>query len=44
TGSYTQSLTVFTALFAVALAISLLIRLDIKRLRKQQSEGAELAS
>ncbi len=44
TGSYTQSLTVFTALFAVALAVSLLIRLDIKKLRKQQSEGAELAS
>ncbi|WP_010282934.1 L-lactate MFS transporter [Bacillus timonensis] len=44
TGSYAQSLTVFTALFAVALAVSLLIRLDIKRLRKQQTEGAELAS
>ncbi|WP_077617614.1 OFA family MFS transporter [Bacillus sinesaloumensis] len=44
TGSYTQSLTVFTALFAVALAISLLIRLDIKKLQKQQLEkGAELA-
>lgn len=44
TGSYTQSLTVFTVLFVVALAISLLIRLDIKRLQKQQSKGAELAS
>lgn len=44
TGSYTQSLTVFTALFAVALAISLLIRLDIKKLQKKQStNAAELA-
>ncbi|MFT4416456.1 OFA family MFS transporter [Fredinandcohnia humi] len=45
TGSYTQSLTVFTALFAVALVVSLLIRLDIKKLREQQNQqGTELAS
>ncbi|WP_449539806.1 L-lactate MFS transporter [Ferdinandcohnia sp. Marseille-Q9671] len=45
TGSYAQSLTVFTALFAIALAVSLLIRLDIKKLRNaQKQQGSELAS
>lgn len=45
TGSYSQSLTVFTGLFAVALVVSLLIRLDIKKLRNEQKQqGTELAS
>lgn len=33
TGSYSQSLIVFTGFFVVALIISILIRLDIKRLK-----------
>ncbi|MFS0861236.1 OFA family MFS transporter [Fredinandcohnia sp. 179-A 10B2 NHS] len=45
TGSYSQSLTVFTGLFAVALVVSLLIRLDMKKLRNEQKQqGTELAS
>lgn len=45
TNSYTVTLYIFAAMFAVALAISLLIRLDIKRLKSanEQSE-TELAS
>lgn len=35
TGSYGNSLLFFAALFVVALAVSLIIRLDIKRLKKQ---------
>lgn len=45
TGSYSQSLTIFTLLFAVGFAVSLLIRFDIKRLRNQQNQtGVDLAS
>ncbi|PLR76615.1 MFS transporter [Bacillus sp. V3-13] len=45
TGSYSQSLLVFTALFVVALAVSLLIRIDIKKLsEKQNSASAKAAS
>ncbi|MEH7346456.1 OFA family MFS transporter [Bacillus sp. JJ1532] len=43
TGSYSQSLMVFTGMFAVALAISLLIRLDIKKLRQKQAETRNVA-
>jgi OFA family oxalate/formate antiporter-like MFS transporter len=46
TGSYVGALSVFVSLFAVALAISLLIRLDIKKLRekaKSQESSVELA-
>jgi MFS transporter, OFA family, oxalate/formate antiporter len=38
TGSYTQSLTVFAFMFAIALTISLLIRVDINKLRKEQEK------
>lgn len=41
TGSYSQSLVVFTGFFVVALIISLLIRLDIKRLRKIQMNESQ---
>ncbi|MCA1029538.1 OFA family MFS transporter [Bacillus timonensis] len=45
TGSYSQSLTVFAIMFGVAFIISLLIRYDIKELRKQQEANkAKLAS
>ncbi len=46
TGSYSQSLWVFTAFFAVALIASLLIRLDINRLKEKNKtivEGKEAA-
>ncbi|RFU69559.1 OFA family MFS transporter [Bacillus sp. V59.32b] len=36
TGSYSQSLMVFTGLFVAALIVSLLIRLDIKKIRATQ--------
>ncbi|ARF18542.1 hypothetical protein SporoP17a_15360 [Sporosarcina ureae] len=39
TGSYESSLLFFAGLFVVALVISLLIRVDIKRLRNEQQEG-----
>jgi len=37
TGSYSQSLIVFTGFFVVALTVSILIRLDIKRLKTSQT-------
>ncbi|MBY0121384.1 OFA family MFS transporter [Bacillus sp. S/N-304-OC-R1] len=43
TGSYSQSLMVFTGMFAVALIISLLIRLDIKKMRQKQANSSEIA-
>lgn len=39
TGSYSQSLMVFTGLFAAALVVSLLIRLDIKKIRATQTKA-----
>ncbi|MFJ7678553.1 OFA family MFS transporter [Peribacillus sp. NPDC097198] len=41
TGSYSQSLIVFTGFFAVALIVSLLIRLDINRLKKIQTNESQ---
>jgi OFA family oxalate/formate antiporter-like MFS transporter len=38
TGSYAASLSFFSGLFVIALVVSLLIRVDIKRLRKQNEE------
>ncbi|KAB2338088.1 OFA family MFS transporter [Cytobacillus depressus] len=43
TGSYSQSLMVFAGMFAVALTISILIRIDIKKLREKQMQGNEVA-
>lgn len=43
TGSYSQSLMVFTGMFAVALMISLLIRIDIKKLRQKQANSSNIA-
>ncbi len=43
TGSYSQSLYVFTGLFAAALTVSLLIRLDIKRLREKKENKKSVA-
>jgi len=43
TGSYSQSLLVFTGFFAVALIVSLLIRLDINRLRKIQNTQQKIS-
>jgi MFS transporter, OFA family, oxalate/formate antiporter len=42
TGSYSGSLTFFSGLFVVALIISLLIRLDIKKLKAQQGVDSSL--
>ncbi len=44
TGSYSQSLIVFAGFFAVALIVSLLIRLDINRLRKVQLKNRQQMS
>lgn len=41
TGSYSQSLIVFTGMFAVALIVSLLIRLDIKKLEAKQEKETD---
>jgi OFA family oxalate/formate antiporter-like MFS transporter len=43
TGSYATSLTFFAGLFVVALVVSILIRRDIQKLRKQNASAERLA-
>ncbi|MDN4527366.1 L-lactate MFS transporter [Fictibacillus fluitans] len=42
TGSYAESLTFFAALFIVALIVTFLARLDIRRLEKENTSGEQL--
>jgi MFS transporter, OFA family, oxalate/formate antiporter len=41
TGSYSQSLIIFAGMFAVAFTVSLLIRIDIKKLKNAQAEKTD---
>jgi OFA family oxalate/formate antiporter-like MFS transporter len=43
TGSYASSLTSFAGLFVIALIVSILIRFDIKKLRKQNEASERMA-